>query len=151
MPKVSTAPISNQVVPVVGSYSYGPNDSVASIQAGAVFPAVNKGGLIISLPGPQDAVPGATVTGIANPLNDLPSNGDFYSFSDPLGTIQPSSPGPEKLVTIWGGGYPLFDPYALTLRGYIVCDITFAGLEFTFDDNAQAWIVCSCGPIVNPT
>lgn len=151
MPQVSTAPISNQVVAVFGSYVFGPNDSYASIQPAAVFPAVNKGGLIISLPGPQVAVPGSPVTGLADADNVLPSNGDWYAFADPTGAIAPASPGPEHLLTIWGGGYQLYDPFAETLRNQITCDITFAGLEFTFDDKAQVWIVCCCGPLINPT
>jgi hypothetical protein len=151
MPQVSTAPISNQVVPVFGSYVFGPNDTYASIQPGAVFGAVNKGGLIISLPGPQVAVPGSPVTGLVDKSNVLPSNGDYYAVSDPSGAILPASPGPEQLLTVWGGGYRLYDPFDQTLRTQITCDVTFAGLEFTFDDAAQMWIVCCCGPIANPT
>lgn len=151
MPQVSTAPVSNQVVPIFGSYVFGPNDTYASIQAAASFPAVNKGGLIISLPGPQDAVPGSPVTGVFNALNVCPSNGDFYAIADPSGAIAPASPGPEHLVTVWGGGYELYDPFALELRNQITCVVTFAGLEFAFDDKAQMWIVCCCGPAANPT
>jgi hypothetical protein len=151
MPQFSPAPISNMVVAVRGSYVFGPNETYASIQANAVFPAANKGGLIISLPGPQDAVPGSPVTGLVNPGNVAPSNGDKYAVADPSGAIAPSSPGPEKLLTVWGGGYQLYDPFNIELRTQITCDVTFAGLEFTFDDAAQLWIVCCCGPLVNPS
>lgn len=149
MPKVSTAPISNQVVPIFGSYVFGPNDSYASLQPGAVFPVVGNGGIIVSLPGPKVAVPGSPVTGLSDANNVLPSNGDWYAVADPSGVLAPASPGPEHLLTIWGGGYDLYDPFTLALRNQITCDVKFAGLEFTFDDAAQVWIVCACGPIVN--
>lgn len=151
MPQVSTAPISNQIVPIFGSYVFGPNDSIVTIQAGATFPPVNKGGLIVSLPGAFDAVPGSPVTGKRNPLNVLPSAGDFYQVADPLGVLAPASPGPENLLTVWGGGYDLYDPFAQSFGALITCDVKFANLKFTFDDVSQCWIVCCCGPLTNPT
>lgn len=145
MPKVSTGPFQNSVVPIFGSYAFGPNDTYASIQISATFPATDLGGIIVSLPGPQSAVPGSPVTGEAIPPNllALPRNGDFYKVADPRAAISDS-----KNVTIWGGGYQLFDPFAAELRDFITMEIPGSDLEFTFDDAAQVWIVSNCANVV---
>jgi hypothetical protein len=157
MPQVSTIGLINNVQPILGSYAFGPSDTYATVTADTVFPAfaVNgAGGLILSLPGP-DLAPvifnsNGQTPGTANdsPGNNLPSNGDFYKFNDPRGVL--STAGGTKTVTIWGGGYPMWNGNTgigdAVLVNYIQIDLPFGGFEFTFDDVNQAWIVCACGP-----
>jgi len=141
MPQVSTGPFQNQVIPIAASYAFGPNDTYASLQADAAFPSAAVGGIIVSLPGYDSAVPANPVHGAAIPSYALalPSNGDFYTFADP--TLQLSD---SRVVTIWGGGFQLYDPFAEVLRTYITCTIPGTGLDFTFDRAAGLWIVEDC-------
>lgn len=148
MPQVSTGPLVNKVTPIVASYVFAADDTYASIQEDAVFPSNALGGLIISLPGPQEVVAngggGGVPTGVTDPNADLPSNGDFYKVADPTGQI-----GTNSLLTVWGGGYDLYDPIAGIGRKYLRAGAgnAFSEFTFTFDDEAGVWIVCAGGPL----
>jgi len=146
MPQVSTGPLVNKVSPVEASpYTFANDDTWASIQSSAAFPAAGVGGIILNLPGPTYGVPGAPPTGAPYPSYatvEQPSNGDFYKVADPSGVLSGA-----KIFTVWGGGFDLYDPVNEVLRKYLQCNLAFANFSFTFDDTAQIWIVCAGGPI----
>lgn len=157
MPQVSTIGLINNVVNILASYTFSPSDTYATVTPDTVFPAFavgGAGGLIVSLPGPNLAplvfLANGTSQGALNddPNNQLPSGGDFYKFADPRGVL--STAGGTKTVTLWGGGYPMWNGNTSAgdgaLVNYIQIDLPFAGFEFTFDDGNQCWIACACGP-----
>lgn len=117
MPKVSTIGLVNKVRQVNVSTHYAPDDTFLTIGPTAA------GALVFTLPGPTSS-PG-----------DLPSNGDFYQFGDPLGRL-----GGGRTITINGGGYNIQGAATLGPFGQF-----FEG-TFTFDDAAQCWIACVCAP-----
>jgi hypothetical protein len=125
MPTVSTAPLFNKVVPVTKSHVMAPDETFASIKT---MPA---GGLTIFLPGPTAPVPPG-----AQPVPD-PGNGDYYEVADPHGLISGGNP-----LTVDGGGFRIgVSGHPLSINGVGA----FGGGHFTFDNDAQLWIFCSCG------
>ena len=141
MPKVSTNGPKNQVTPVFGVDNPGPvyvlagDDTYASVQVAPTEPTpltptiALPVGATIQLPGPRQPH-----TSLVVDNTDLPSGGDYYKVADPYGRI---SVGGVDLV-VDGGGYPIFGLPTVTLSR------PYAGIEFTFDDTAQAWIACTC-------
>ena len=141
MPQVSTNSPKNAVTPIFqtaleGSiYVVAPDDTYASIQADTADharpPVVPLPiGATVRLPGPN-----------TDPLK-LPSNGDYYRVSDPLGRLGVTSAGHNGELTVDGGGYPMVSNNPTVILG-----IAYTEAEFTFDDTAQAWICCIClGP-----
>jgi hypothetical protein len=138
MPRVSTNSPKNAVTPVFQTAAEGAryvvanDDSYVSIQADVDDPAANPATALPRTPTialPADAtivLPGPST----NPSN-LPSGGDYYYVSDPLGRVGVGG----KSITVDGGGYPIEG--ALTF----VNGDPYLVLVFTFDDFAQAWIL----------
>ena len=121
----STFPLSNQVVPVSGTYNFSEEDAIASIQADWV------GGAII-LPGPGSG-------------HDTPNNGDTYTIMDGQNTLDLKG----KTVTIVGGGFQflsggtmVFETTLTSLTETTNGAIQKSCLQFVFDAFAKVWLVC---------
>jgi hypothetical protein len=132
MPVVATNAPKNAVTPIFlegtlspPHYTVAPDDTYASVQR------TPPAGALVILPGPDS-------TG----LTELPSNGDYYKVSDPLGRISGGAP-----VGVWGGGYPIQGSSHTTPTADVSLTTAFSDAEFTFDDAAQAWIACVCVPL----
>jgi hypothetical protein len=124
MPTVSTAPLFNKVMPITGNHVMAPDETFASIKT------MPGGGLTVFLPGPTSPVK-------AGASRVLPGNGDYYEVADPKGLISNGN-----RLTVDGGGFPIgIAGTPLTIVGVGA----FGGGSFTFDDDAQTWIFCSCG------
>jgi hypothetical protein len=118
----------NQIVPIVGNYTFSPEDGGGSIQA-------NFAGGAVTLPGP-----------VSTP-NNLPQGGDTYLVLDPQLIIGNNG----KSLTINGGGYKfpaggvgLVTQFTLTLPLTVVNTqgVNKSCLTFIFDGTALVWAVC---------
>jgi energy-converting hydrogenase Eha subunit A len=121
-----------KVQPVTGSYTFGEESAVASIQAGWVS------GSTITLPGPSSG-------------HNPPNNGDTYAIADPQNVL---ALGTETLI-INGGGYEFLADvggviglHASATFGSLLFGVVGegnaalkAGLVFVFDATAGIWIV----------
>ena len=132
MPAVATNAPKNNVTPIYqDGTSSAPHYFVAQDDTYASVQATPPAGALVILPGPDSTAAS----------DQLPSNGDYYKVSDPLGKIAGGTP-----VGVWGGGFPIQGTSHVTPVADVSLATAFAEAEFTFDATAQAWIACICLP-----
>jgi hypothetical protein len=140
MAKLNTTGNPNRIQHITQGALAGANSITASPEADEMhIEFMPAGGLTIVLPGP-DAVP------ISAPPHsgDVPNDGDYYAWKDPLGLITNANP-----LTLQGGGFKFAvsgKPSSLNFNGFF----QGGGAEFTFNDDLSLWVGCGCGPIVEP-